>query len=739
MTVRDVWAAATELITNTDDSYKRLAQKTSQNRNLYGANKNHLQGGPVTIELYEKKNEPCQLIIHDNAEGISPDQVQESLISVGNMTSSDNNRGFFGSGLRDCANIGSIYIESIFDEHYYKWSIIPSLNLNDEPDFTVVDSRLVRPKDRLRLLKPTGNGTSVTIILKDTIVLPRIETWLKDFAYCVALRDILSEDSPTKLFIQKQNDLDSRKKISYPRPAGTKIFDEKVVVDGYPQASARLLIWKTDQALSEVSDKRFSRFGIVVKGVVGVYENTLLDQNNPNMKFIFGRLECDYIDKLMREYEIAIANKESLNPNNNMELSDASRNSGLNRNHPFTKALLKPAAQSLHEVLTTQFEQTQDKHKYSRNVSQIFEFFKNQASDYFSDEDEDELSQDPRWKQVLDKDGISIYPNCVSDRHVGEERNFTIYVKASNVSDDKVSLNIIEPVNDVKFVEIIKKPTALTPHSKIPGVLKSNFRVKFIKIHPKDDVSQIEAKVHAIPNGLIKADLIISIIKRVGLSKLSFERPNGYRAITNSIMYAKLLAPGSFEAGDKVTVSSDKPHIAVVSPRKIISKSKREPYVLEMVDEQLSCLIHVDPKKEGNTVLSAEINGQTAYCDILVVDPRSGDKPLYEIIFSDHPEPGISPYQWTETNKLELFRNHSSISRLFKMDETGTSQEFSLQLYPILRDALVHKKYIKNAQYQITGVTDPQQIAVVLHQYHQTLQKEFDDNKYGRFSKNWWK
>jgi hypothetical protein len=194
-----------------------------------------------------------------------------------------------------------------------------------------------------------GNGTSVTLELNQEVRLPRFQNLVVDLPWHFALRDIMSEVSESRVLLRRMGDHETNPEKLVFRPLEGEIaVDETFDIEGYRGAKARLRVWKTPELLEEYKD-RFERFGIIIKGHRAIHECSLLSdefKKDPHAQHYFGRLDCDYIDQLMKEYEECRAKGQPYPPANPRLLIDPNRRYGLERRHPFAQALLQTPIES---------------------------------------------------------------------------------------------------------------------------------------------------------------------------------------------------------------------------------------------------------------------------------------------------------------------------------------------------------------------------------------------------------
>src|SRR4030095_1624880 len=103
-----------------------------------------------------------------------------------------------GRGAKDCTELGDLTYESIKDDRYYRCKITNDLKF-------ILEENGSKPSRELRKLLglKDGNGTSVSLLLREDIRLPRIQSLVTDLPWHYALRDIMSEASDTRILLRK--------------------------------------------------------------------------------------------------------------------------------------------------------------------------------------------------------------------------------------------------------------------------------------------------------------------------------------------------------------------------------------------------------------------------------------------------------------------------------------------------------------------------------------------------------
>jgi hypothetical protein len=416
--IQDIYDLLVELITNCDDSYHRqfVARATSQD------------GGPILIELERHRgSKPSLISVGDRAEGL-PD-LRTTVKRVGERTSGSGDRGFMARGLKDCAALGLVTVESIHDEFFRKAEITPSFRFVPyEPGSRKGDR--ASDEQRQELGVPKGNGTRVSVELEARVQLPQLSTLVKELPWHYALRDITAVGGPSRVLVRGRG---SRPQpAQYIQPEAEVVHDEEFQVPGYP-FRARFTLYRAADALEDPADKRFRRTGILIQGRRAIHACTFLTselERDPAAERYFGRLACDGIDLLAEQWDQARAAETGHPADNPILVLDPNRRTGLADNHPFTKALFDTPV----TILKGQFEKDREEAKRSRREIESREttqrlrrlarmaskFMREQLENLGAVSPSDEVSS----KSYVER-GISVAPSFTQVR-VGEEKVFNV-------------------------------------------------------------------------------------------------------------------------------------------------------------------------------------------------------------------------------------------------------------------------------------------------------------------------
>ncbi len=505
--IRDVYDALVELITNADDSYHRLFKRNRRNSD----------GGPILIEyLEQRKGKPSVVVIRDRAEGMSLKEMMDKLGEVGTRRSEEGDRGFMARGAKDCTELGSLTVESIKDDRLYK------CQLTQVPQFVpLLNGNKVTSAVREGLHIQHGNGTVITLEISQNHAMPRFENLIRDLPWHYALRDVLGEHSGTKVLIRNLNRSgDGSERIAYQQPEGELVCQLVFEIPEYNAAKASLNIWRSTEPFED-SGERFRRAGILIKGERAIHECSLLSQEferDPYARRYFGRIECAYIDKLLRDFDRRRERGEQHDQSNPSLVIDPNRQQGLIRDHPFVKALLLIPSEQLRALIAKdreldrskkqQIENENTRNRLSRLAKKASEFLKQQVEDL-----QELTADDDVDKSAFTKQGVFIYPTYFKVA-VDEERTLTYYAKASRVTGEKPTAHVD---SDDPALEILDTAVELRPHKTKEDRYLASFRVRGVA--PKETII-----IRAALEGLPSTEAIGSVIEN-RIEEHTFDSP----------------------------------------------------------------------------------------------------------------------------------------------------------------------------------------------------------------------
>lgn len=326
--IRNIYEALVELITNSYDAYTR-AQKIEK----------EIEVSFVEVP-FEKKIDIC---VVDQATGMDLEEMTKSLFVVGGYTSSESSRGFFGRGCKDCSFLGDITFTCI------KSGVMNQVVIRQNMSTEILIRDVWVNEIHRNNYKISVNGCHVCLRVNSKIVPDSAEETYERLNNNIYLRNLFKDSIIT--FAQGI----FRKRFMYTHGERKKLISCDYDLKEYG-TTAHLEIFKSSKPLPihRSPDERHS--GIMVQSSKSVFEVSGLFYNdetvtqdyiyNPNFQYISGTLVCDKIDELARD---AIGGKTSdINPYSPV---DSNRRDGLLKAHPFTKTLYKYAYYMLSIVI----------------------------------------------------------------------------------------------------------------------------------------------------------------------------------------------------------------------------------------------------------------------------------------------------------------------------------------------------------------------------------------------------
>ena len=310
-----------ELITNSDDSYRRME---SHNEASYGR---------IMITLDRKLN---TLSVLDFAQGIDVDSMDECVGTYGSDTSGFSSghavRGFYGRGLKEAIlGLGSGTVRSIRNGFYSECC------LDENGLYQRQERRVAFLSDYVELSVPYGkNGTKISTKVTKIKKLPAFDWVGFALANHTSLRDIMQSSHRRVIFTDGQKCTI----LNYRAPGGHVILKKRAIpIPGF-KATLDLTIYRCDKPLSQDGYTRDG--GILIRSKHSIHDSTLFKFDyNPYATRLFGEVRCDYIEELMARGELVVNDKRD----------------GLEQHHPFSKTLRKVVENELQPLVELEMAQ----------------------------------------------------------------------------------------------------------------------------------------------------------------------------------------------------------------------------------------------------------------------------------------------------------------------------------------------------------------------------------------------
>lgn len=434
-----------ELITNSDDSFRDLEEKGKQ------------VSGKIRIEiLRRKKGQPSTVIVRDRAGGMNREEMYIKLGKLGGRTSGVEKgkarRGLHGRGARDVVAFGTVHYKSIKDDEYNHLIITPDLKCR----FTEATAKRATSEVRQELGIRQGNGTVVEIEVAPSVKVPQHETLSKDFSRYYSLRDLFSNPGREVMLVDLGKKRETR--LQYKAPIGEVVYDSVFTIPNYPEAKARLVIYKHSTPFEQDHSSPY-REGILIKSAAAIHSCTYFGLESEPFSWRFtGALSCEFMDKLIREYDDRDEANRS-NPghpdDNPMRLLDPSRD-GLLLGHPFAQAIYKKCKEILRalieEIKASEVPQKRDvsnenlSSKLGNLSKEISKVYEKKAKEF---EGEIPPGPIPGPTEGLPI-GLHIIPPGEQPVVVNQPKTFSIIVKHYEALEEALPIDVSSSDDDVK-------------------------------------------------------------------------------------------------------------------------------------------------------------------------------------------------------------------------------------------------------------------------------------------------
>ncbi len=543
----DIVRGIIELITNSDDAYAQLTNSSGQNK--------------IIIEVEHRRGQPWKVLVKDRATGMDAVTLVNSITKLGGRTSGFEKglerRGNLGRGAKDCAAFGDVIFRTIKDNRY------SCLILRMDGKWELKENRKAKDKDRKDLGIPRGSGTVVEISVSENNRCPRHESLKKRLTNHFQLRDILS-DPKRRVELVKLND-GTRDSLIYDFPDIPIVFEGKLELEGYANANIHLTISRLNQRCEDGSHNADRPNGILIKGGKAIYENTLFGyENNVYSGWFAGRLECNYIDQLAREYD-DLQDKEQEHPSENpMPLISRTRE-GINSDHPFYIALKEAVERPLGDLIEKEAASAAEKKGQIENEQTRKDF--NRLAREVGRLINEELRNIEAEELIGGFDGeppkLSIIPE-IAYAYMGENRTLTV---AARKTEANVGDKVVISLDPEGVIELLTSEIKFDEHRRREDMLVCQLKFRPIL---QDESTLITASVGDLTaNALVEIRASREIIEEeIELpADFMFERPS-YQVGLQKSKKIHLLAPAAIIAkeGSMVKISSDNMGIVVRTP-----------------------------------------------------------------------------------------------------------------------------------------------------------------------------
>jgi hypothetical protein len=526
MAIRDPYDALIEVITNADDRYVHLKSE-----------------GKIEVEVERRKGAPDILRVRDYADGMTSEDMDKKIARVGDRVSGlaegISVRGTNSRGAKDIAILGGVAFESVAADGKYH-----QCRITARGEFESFPSEPVQPKIRKALGIIKGTGTVVTIEVEAAHRIPQHETLCRMLTNLVPLRDIMG--NPKRTIIVRDLKQVREDVLRWSPPEGTERVCERFSIPGYPGAEAKLVIWRAKTRFETSTSTRSRPGGILVKSSHAIHESTLFApelEHDPHASWFFGRLTCEYIDKLWNDYDDRQEQGLPVDPSNPQPIFDPMRKAGLIREHPFVKRLFGEALTRLRPLVeeerkreeTSRFKVESEETRKRLNLleKEATRFMEENRSDQDETREPDGVVRDSIFRQK----GYSLSPPFAQIL-LGHSRKYWFNVSTKTFPELAVG-SLVQIECATPEVSTSKKLCALETHPTLESTLRCVWEVR------GDAVTHTTGIVVRI--GPIVAEATIEVLaserdRYVDVTDLAFEH-DSYRVRPGTLKSIRLLAP----------------------------------------------------------------------------------------------------------------------------------------------------------------------------------------------------
>lgn len=333
-TIKNLIDGIVELVTNSDDSYRRLEES--------GIRKD----GKIQIYVCREKGGICKrLQVEDFAEGMTADELSKALIfgaEASGLAEGRGVRGLFGRGLKETIiALGEGRIVSVKNGRAARTRLWLDAQ-KKKPQYD--DDMLKNPA-----ISQQPDGTKIDILVKnEKIKLPELQTFKSQLSQHFALRAINGSGQREILltFEDLKRSLKTMEQISFSYPAGKLVVEKSVNLAGYGD-SVDLRIWESPQDLTSPRNNPYGLAGILIKTPSAILDNQLFRfDNDPAAHYFFGEALCEGIENRLRKGET--------------ELIDPNRG-GMEWRHDYCRALAEVIEDALEPLVSKKKKEIEKK------------------------------------------------------------------------------------------------------------------------------------------------------------------------------------------------------------------------------------------------------------------------------------------------------------------------------------------------------------------------------------------
>ena len=443
-TITNLIDGIVELVTNCDDSYRRLEETGKQ------------VNGEIEIYVNRKTGGICEnLVVKDWAEGMSRSKLEKALEFGGETSGFEKGRsvrGLFGRGLKETIiALGEGNIKTIKNGKECRTKLWFDKKLK-QPQYD--DELLEKVEDTAE-----KDGTHIDIkITNEKIKIPKFEKFYEQISKHYALRDISRSNARNiKLIFDDLNKIKITKYVKHAYPEGEKVVDKEINLP-FCGDKIKLVIYESSQPLESPRYNPFGLAGILIKTKSAILDNQLFKySNNSAALYFFGEAICDGLETKLRKGETELINFNR---------------GGLEWKHEYCQALSSTVEKVL-EPLVSEKQKRLEK-KPEKKVQESTKKMLRKLSSLLNEIAKQEL-EEMEWpvEPTPDIESMVIKPE-IANIQLDKPRTFSIYAP-EHIVDSEGQKACIKS-DSVEIIPLASE-VRLERHSKYPQIYCGYFKI----------------------------------------------------------------------------------------------------------------------------------------------------------------------------------------------------------------------------------------------------------------------
>ena len=438
-TIKSVVDAIVELVTNSDDSYKRIELERLETE------------GDIAVTVTRERGGACRALeVSDHAEGMDWEALNKAITfaaSASGFFQGKTVRGLFGRGLKEAiVGLGRGRVATVRNHEESEVEIFLESGL---PKYRV----LKRSRET-----PLPSGTTVSIDVEpNRSDCPTFDVLFRQVREHFALRDIVtSDDRQVTLKLLDGLRINSRP-VGFESPGGELRVREVVSVESLGDAVVE--IWEAAEKLDFTSGSPSSLAGVLIKTSGAILDNSLFGyEADEAAHYFFGHVDCPGIAQAVRAGDLGV-----LTPNRSgLDWRDK-RCRSLNQ---LVRSLLRPLVLEKRKRLEAGGSDRGVREQYRRVLTDLCRLLNSLA--------EEELEDLPDWGVDGHRiDSLLVRPR-VGYADAGEPRTFSIYMPTSFARHGRLQVRL-QGIQG--RVELLDAQVDMHPHQTIEDVLAGRLAV----------------------------------------------------------------------------------------------------------------------------------------------------------------------------------------------------------------------------------------------------------------------